>query len=289
MRRINPDVQKVLQDATERGEDIIRYANKTWRRYPLRFKEPHDIHKVIAEFIREDKAHVYSGLVAPSNVWRITHDDSYDYYYLWVWEGTMTSGLKPMRHSNPRGDYGLRQYIIQKDGSALYIARIRLELHAKLRSAILGYTDWLLKLPGMHVKETQDSYLQTYFHHDFRIDADSNRYGLTNEQIDNVLEHIDRVISDKVTLLGTRTETGRAWHGKGYSTDIAVTSLSMRHLTAYMERTWPTARAYSPGERYFRDEKRRHVAVDYRADIFLDTPVPEYVGGYGGLEDWGGE
>lgn len=193
-------------------------------------------------------------------------------------------------HPNPRMDYGLRQYIIQKDKTALYIARINLDLHALRRSAILEYLDWLLRLPGMHIKETKDSYLQDFFHHDFHIDADSNHYGLTNEQIDEILEKIDRrQIMTKVTLMGTRTETGRAWHGMQYRTVVAVTSRSMRHLTEYMERTWPMARTYSPGERYFRDEKRRHVAVDYGADIFLDTPAPEWVGGFAGLEEGWGE
>ena len=189
---------------------------------------------------------------------------------------------------NPRGGYGLRQYIILPDGSTLYIARIKLELYAKRRTGILDYLDRLLKLPGVDVKTYGDSHMRlkypdseelSWMQYAIRIDADSQRCRLTDSQINDMLLHIDvqelERMDGKTVVWGTITAEGQNWRGTTWHTEITVTSRSMAHLTDYMYRTWPNVREYSPGERYYRDEKRRHVTIDFSARLYLDTPEPE--------------
>jgi hypothetical protein len=181
------------------------------------------------------------------------------------------------RRQNPGGDYGLRQYIIQKDGTALYIARINVELYAKRRSAILEYLEWLLKLPGVKVRVViLYKNMKTY---DISIDADSKSYGLTDDQINEILEDLDRHIVDHTTLMQYMDlSTRKAWTGNNIRiSPIVITSKSMRRLNDYIGATWPTADS-AKQERYYKDEKRRHVAVDFGIWLFLDCPEPRFVG-----------
>ena len=199
-------------------------------------------------------------------------------------------------HKNPN-DYNLRQYTIGEDGTATFVAKIKIELHAKHKNAILEYMDWLLKLPGVTLRIRQDrgsglrlrwKDTETEGHEkpmrdiDIFIDADSNRYTLTNDVINDVLEDFDSRITDRVTLMQFLDEdTGGAWQGNNlvlYA--VTVTSKSMRRLNAFMQSTWPTAESKDQ-LRYHRDPKqRRYIDTDFGVWLFLDGPEPKFVNSY---------
>ncbi len=192
------------------------------------------------------------------------------------------------RRLNPKDEYDFRQYTVEEDGSLLFVARIHLELYATRKSVIFEYLERLMKRPGLTLgKEerlTDTLSLKTEFgnirfsDYDFRIDADSNRYFVRNEDIDNYLEEMDLSyrINDKTVLAGTRTTEGYNWRGANTRLEITVTSRDMNHLTNYMNTVWPTASNWTSDRPYLRGkQKRRPVLMDYGVKLWLDTPRPE--------------
>lgn len=188
---------------------------------------------------------------------------------------------------NPRGDYGLRQYFIDETGQAMYMTRIDLHLYAeKYPSAILEYLEWLLKLPGMNVKSMADPSLSLtndqgdkipLYHFQFKINADSQRYFLTNEVIDEILRIIDvqqmGTFKGKVTTWGWSTDEGQSWHGTEHRLEVIVYSRSSANLTEYMERTFPQAQQYYIQGRYYR-KRPGDIQIEYHAEIFTDGKPP---------------
>ena len=212
-------------------------------------------------------------------------------------DGALKLYTQPASRIKNPNDYNLRQYTIGEDGTATFVARIKIEIHAKRKNAILEYMDWLLKLPGvtLRIREERGSGLrlrwkdtETEGHEkpirdiDIFIDADSNRYTLTNDVINDVLEDFDSRITDRLTLMQfLDKDTGGAWQGNNLVLyTVTVTSKSMRRLNAFMQNTWPTAESKDQ-LRYHRDPKqRRFIDTDFGVWLFLDGPEPKYVNSY---------
>ena len=121
--------------------------------------------------------------------------------------------------------------------------------------------------------------------YDIAIDLDSNRYLITDAQIDNIIETWDATIGDHMITSMDHMDMDlypakqKMW--KGYMYDIrqvVITSKSMRKLDDFMYKTWPTVQSIE-SQRYHRDIKdKRYVQVNFGVDLYLDGKPPHYVG-----------
>jgi hypothetical protein len=194
----------------------------------------------------------------------------------------------PVR-KNPADKYGLRQYVKLDDGTIMYVARIRLTMHALKRIALIDYLDWLLKLPGMKAlsHQSDDVWLNIPGaervrapHYSFSIDLDNDRYYLSANDINKILEEYDTwTFTHKATFMGTMDESGKNYRGYTLDLVITVSSKSMSQLTDYMYKTWPGAQSGGAFQRYFRD-KSRPVDIDFYYEKYLDSPAPKWVNQY---------